>query len=134
MLPQSLSHHTERKYSTTEKERLAVFFAVEKLRSYLQGTKFTFISDHYSLKWLFNIKYPAGRITRWALLQQFDFDVIHTPGKDHLVPNALSRTVPIINSIDENTTASDEQSEPEHKRLVGNMLSLQATAKKPWEI
>lgn len=93
---------TERKYSTTEKELLAVLFAVEKLRPYLQGTKFTVVTDHYSLKWLFNIKDPAGRIARWALrLQQFDFDVVHRPGKDHLVPDTLSRTVPIINVVED---------------------------------
>lgn len=90
----------ERKYTTTEKELLAVLFAVEKLRPYLEMTKFTVITDHYSLKWLFNIKSPSGRIARWALrLQQYDFDVIHRKGKDHLVPDALSRSVPIVETV-----------------------------------
>lgn len=97
----------ERRYSTTEKELLGVLFAIEKLRPYLEGTKFTVVTDHYSLKWLFSIKDPAGRIARWALrLQQFDFDVVHRPGKDHLVPDALSRTVPIIDAIVDNTTTA----------------------------
>lgn len=92
---------SERKLSTTEKELMAIIFAVEKLRPYLQGTKFTVVTDHYSLKWLFNIKEPTGRIARWALrIQQFNFDVVHRPGKEHLVPDALSRTVPIIDAMD----------------------------------
>lgn len=92
----------ERSYSVTEKECLAVLFAVEKLRPYIEGTKFTVITDHYSLKWLHQIKDPVGRIARWAIrLQQYDFDVIHRPGKNHIVPDALSRAVPAVESIEQ---------------------------------
>lgn len=52
----------ERRYSTVEKECLAVLFAIEKLRAYLLGSKFTVITDHYSLKWLYSIQDPIGRI------------------------------------------------------------------------
>lgn len=93
----------ERKFSTTEKELLAVLFAIEKLRPYLEGTKFTVVTDHYSLKWLFNIKEPTGRVARWALrLQQYQFDVVHRPGKNNVVPDALSRSVPVIDVISDN--------------------------------
>lgn len=52
------------KYTTTERECLAVLFAIEKFRPYIEGTRFTVITDHYSLKWLNNIKDPVGRIAR----------------------------------------------------------------------
>lgn len=91
----------ERKYSTTEKECLAVLFAVEKLRPYIQGSKFYIITDHYCLKWLNSIKDPVGRIARWAIrLQQYDYEITHRKGKDHVVPDALSRTVPVVDAID----------------------------------
>lgn len=91
----------ERRYSTTEKECLAVLFAIEKLRPYLEGTKFTVITDHYSLKWLHSIKDPIGRIARWSVrLQQYNFDIIHRKGKEHVLPDALSRSVPIIDSLE----------------------------------
>lgn len=91
----------ERRYSITEKECLAVLFAVEKLRQYLEGSHFTVITDHYSLKWLYSIKDPVGRIARWAVrLQQYDFDIVHRKGRDHVVPDALSRAVPAVNIVE----------------------------------
>lgn len=90
----------ERKFTTTEKECLAVLFAIEKLRPYIEGTKFTVVTDHFSLKWLFSIKDPVGRIARWAVrLQQYDFDIIHRKGKDHIVPDTLSRAVPVVEPV-----------------------------------
>lgn len=92
----------ERKYSVTEKECLSVLYAIEKLRPYLEGSRFTVITDHYSLKWLHSIKDPTGRIARWSMrLQQYDFDVVHRKGKDHIVPDALSRAVPEIAVVDQ---------------------------------
>lgn len=91
----------EKNYSTTELECLAVLWAVEKLKCYLEGYRFFVISDHASLKWLDNLKDPTGRLARWAVrLQQFDYEVIHRKGKDHIVPDLLSRAVPNIDSVE----------------------------------
>ena len=39
-----------------------------------------------------DIKGPTGKLARWALqLQQYDFDIIHQPGKSHGNADALSR-------------------------------------------
>lgn len=82
----------ERNYSVTERECLAVLFSVDKFRPYIEGTRFTVITDHYSLLWLNRLKEPAGRLARWAVkLQQYEFDLIHRKGKFHTVPDALSR-------------------------------------------
>ncbi|CAL9012625.1 unnamed protein product, partial [Prunus brigantina] len=43
-------------YSTTEKELLAVVFALDKFRSYLLGTKVIIYSDHAALKYLLTKK------------------------------------------------------------------------------
>ncbi|KAK3917306.1 Transposon Ty3-I Gag-Pol polyprotein, partial [Frankliniella fusca] len=82
----------ERKYFPTELECLAVLWAVEKHRCYLEGYFFHVITDHASLLWLDNLKDPVGRLGRWAVrLQQYDYKVIHRKGKEHQAPDALSR-------------------------------------------
>ena len=44
---------TQRNYTTTEKELLAIVFAFDKFRSYLIGAKVIVFTDHTTLKYLF---------------------------------------------------------------------------------
>lgn len=82
----------ERKYSTTELECLAVVWAIKKFRPYLEGYRFTVITDHTSLRWLHNLRNPTGRLARWGLeLLEYDYELVHRKGALHHVPDALSR-------------------------------------------
>jgi len=49
----------EGRCSTVEKEGLAIRWAVDPLRYYLQGRSFTLWSDHAPLQWLHGIKIPT---------------------------------------------------------------------------
>ncbi|CAN6685860.1 unnamed protein product [Malus baccata var. baccata] len=79
-------------YSTTEKELLAVVFALDKFRSYLIGTKVIVFTDHAALKYLFTKKEAKPRLIRWMLLlQEFDIEIKDEKGSDNVVADHLSR-------------------------------------------
>ena len=72
---------SERNYTTTEKECLAVLWSIERLKGYLQGGTFNVITDHHSLLWLNNLKDPQGRLARWyTTLQMYDIHFVHRKG------------------------------------------------------
>ena len=52
-------------YTTTEKEFLAVVFALEKFRSYIIGSPVTIFIDHAALKYLLSMQDTKPRFTRW---------------------------------------------------------------------
>ena len=82
----------ERKYTTTEREALAVVYACKKFRHYLLGYKIVFHTDHDSLKYLVNKPDLSGRIARWILLlQEFNYEVVVKPGKANANADYLSR-------------------------------------------
>lgn len=82
----------ERNYSTTEREALAVVWAVDRFRGYIEGHEVIIGSDHQPLKWLLTLKSPSGRLARWALkLQCFNIQFQYTPGKANVIADTLSR-------------------------------------------
>ncbi|PAA81732.1 hypothetical protein BOX15_Mlig033284g14 [Macrostomum lignano] len=85
-------HAAEKNYCTTRLELLAVVHFVKKYRYYLLGRKFTVRSDHKALQWLASLKDVEGQCARWLeSLQNFDFEIIHRPGKEHGNADSLSR-------------------------------------------
>jgi hypothetical protein len=82
----------EKNYSSTEKELLAIVWAINRLRQYLLGRKFHIRTDHQVLKWLNNCKDPSSRLMRWRLkLEEYEYDIEYTKGKDNTAADALSR-------------------------------------------
>jgi len=91
------------KYTTTEKEFLAVVFALEKFCPYLLGTKTTIFTNHSTLWYLMHKKYAMAQLIRWILLlQEFDLETQDKKGVENIIvdqlsriPNALSNELPI---------------------------------------
>jgi len=116
----------EQNYNTTEKELLAIVWAVKYFRPYLYGTRFKIVTDHRPLIWLFNISDPGSRLIRWRLkLEEYDYEIVHKAGKGNTNADALSRN-PIpddqhINSVGqkkEEEEAPKEYSEEEKRQIL----------------
>ncbi|KAL7290777.1 hypothetical protein TKK_0015523 [Trichogramma kaykai] len=96
-----------KQYNTSEKECLALLWAIKKLRPYLEGYRFVAITDHSALQYLRNLKEPTGRLARWALeMQQWDFEVVHRKDKYNELPDALSRVCEVEPDVDEVESAN----------------------------
>ena len=68
--------------SVSEKECLAVIWAVQNLRPCLYGEHFIVHTDRASLRWLMKVTDPSGRLIRWRLrLSEFDFEIKYKKGK-----------------------------------------------------
>ena len=83
---------TERNYSTTERELLAIVATIEHFHQFLYGTQFVVNTDHQPLKYIFKIKEPAARLLRWMVrLSNYDFEIRYKRGIANGNADALSR-------------------------------------------
>nr|KYP74926.1 Retrovirus-related Pol polyprotein from transposon 17.6 [Cajanus cajan] len=81
-------------YATTEKELLAIVFALEKFWSYLIGSKVVVFTNHVAIKYLLTKPDSKPRLIRWILLlQEFDLEIKDKIGKQNLVVDHLSRLI-----------------------------------------
>ena len=93
----------EMNYPTHERELLAVIHALRTWRHYLAGQKFIVVIDHYSLQYLRTQPQLSKRQAHWLdFIAEFDFDIVHKPGKSNVVVDALSR----LNALDCGVIAS----------------------------
>lgn len=82
----------ERNYAVVEKECLAIVWAVQSLRVYLEGKPFEIETDHAPLQWLQRSKLSNQRLLRWSLLlQEFVFSIRYIRGTQNSVADSLSR-------------------------------------------
>lgn len=92
----------ERNYNTTEREALAVVWALEKFRGYIEGAEVHIATDHQPLRWLMSLKTPSGRLARWAMkIQGYNLDIQYCPGKANVIADTLSRPVGDASSEEE---------------------------------
>ncbi|KAI5343471.1 hypothetical protein L3X38_011347 [Prunus dulcis] len=108
-------------YSTTEKELLAVVFALEKFRPYLVGSKVIVYSDHAALRYLLTKKDAKPRLIRWILLlQEFDLEIRDKKGCENVVADHLSRIV--VEEQGEAVLPLNETFPDEHHHIVGGVI------------
>ncbi|RVX23066.1 Retrovirus-related Pol polyprotein from transposon 17.6 [Vitis vinifera] len=87
-------NEAQRNYTTTEKELLAVVFALDKFRAYLVGSSIVVFTDHSALKYLLTKEDAKARLIRWILLlQEFNLQIRDKKGVENVVADHLSRLV-----------------------------------------
>ncbi|RVW78221.1 Retrovirus-related Pol polyprotein from transposon 17.6 [Vitis vinifera] len=92
-------NEAQRNYITTEKELLAVVFALDKFRAYLVGSFIIVFTDHSALKYLLMKQDAKARLIRWILLlQEFDLQIRDKKGVENVVADHLSRLAIAHNS------------------------------------
>ena len=85
---------TERNYSISDRECLAVIFAVQKYRRYLYGAHFELQTDHKALSVPTSPDTTSPRLQRWSLaLQQYRYTNTFMNGKDNVFGDFFSRHV-----------------------------------------
>ncbi len=85
----------EKRYAQIEKEALAITWACERFEDFLIGKHFSIETDHKPLVPIFTTKELGNltpRLQRFRMrMMRFSFDIYHTPGKDLIAADALSR-------------------------------------------
>ena len=105
---------SEKNYSSTELECLAVVAAIKHFECYLAGWRFELETDHRALEGMTTSSNCNRRLNRWTLfMQDFNFKVRYRPGSSNLNADGLSRQCWISTHKDkldkETITASDKK-------------------------
>ena len=95
-------------YTTTEKELIAVVYALKKFWPYILGSKIIIYTDHAALKYLLSKKEAKPWLIRWVLLlQEFDLEIKDKKDSENSVADHLSR-LHILGGEDIGDTFPDE--------------------------
>ena len=85
-------NEAQRNYTTTEKELLAVVYALDKFRAYLVGSDIVIFTDHSALKYLLTKQNAKAGLIRWVLLlQEFNLKIKDKKRVENDVADHLSR-------------------------------------------
>ena len=82
----------KKNYSTSEKECLALVWAVQRFRHFSWGMEIRRVTDHHSRCYLLKRRDLTGRLACWSLsLQDLDGEIVHRSGRLHTDADVLSR-------------------------------------------
>ena len=87
----------ERNYSVTDREALAIVFAVQKFHDYIDRRKFKILTDHQALQRIFGAEGStsqtiSSRLIRWnGILQAYNYDIKYLDKHNNLIADTLSR-------------------------------------------
>ena len=85
---------TETRYSTFDRELLAVYLGIKHFRHFLEGRSFHVLTDHKPLTYALNSRsdrYSPRQARQLNYISQFTSTIRHVHGMDNVVADALSR-------------------------------------------
>ena len=100
---------TEQRYSTIERELLALRWGVKNFRSFLFGVKFIIHTDHKPLIYLHNMSRDNPRLMRTLNdLEEYNYVINYIPGSDNHAADTMSRIIERISSDDSSKKIENE--------------------------
>ena len=123
---------SETKYSTYDRELLAIYLAIKHFRHFIEGRTFTVFTDHKPLTYSLSSttdRYTPRQIRHLDYISQFTTNITHVSGCENPVADALSRittnaiTVPAA-SIDFTEIAHAQKDDAELQQLTAPNSSL----------
>ena len=113
---------SERNYTTSEKEMLAIVWCTKHFNNYIYGREIVLYTDHKPLVSLVKAKEPNGRLNRLLMkIQDLNYKLIYHPGKDNHTADALSRII------------GNNQDQIEAKVINHQVSSLDLNVNLDWE-
>ena len=118
-------NNAESKYSTFDRELLAIYKAVKRFRYFIEGRQFHVYTDHKPLTTTFSSNkstYTPRQFRHIDYISQFTTDIRYIKGSENLPADALSRNISALSSspIDYVSIAHDQVDDPELQQLKEN--------------
>lgn len=121
-------NETQKKYSTYDRELLAIFLAMEHFRCLFEGKELIIFTDHKPLTFAFsklcknNNKESPRRVRQLLFISEFTTDIRHVSGQDNIVADALSRvdTIECTSSVIDFEKLAEDQNSDEELKLYLN--------------
>lgn len=119
---------TQKKYSTYDRELLAVYSVVKHYRHMLEGRHFIIFTDHKPLTYAFKQtpeKASPRQFRQLDFISQFSTDIRHISGQANIVADTLSRisTIESPASIDYHDLSKSQEDDPELLKLISDPKS-----------
>ena len=123
--------HSETKYSTYDRELLAIYLAIKHFRHFIEGRTFTVFTDHKPLTYSLSMstdKYTPRQIHHLDYILQFTTNITHISGCQNSVADALSRitanAISVHPPIDFTEIANAQKDDAELQQLIESNSSL----------
>ena len=114
----------QQKYSTYDRELLAVYLAIVHFRNMIEGREITIFTDHKPLTYAFSKigtdKETPRRTRQLLYISEFTSDIQYVNGNDNAVADALSRVESVVcpTAIDFDEVARAQEADGQMARML----------------